>query len=345
MVGIAKSYEEALRQTATHLPDMVLMDIHIKGAKSGIEAARAIYDLHQIPVVFLTAYGDKRTFDEALQAEPFGYILKPFQDKDLQRTLEIASQKHSKSLQTNQELDTYKNILSQIDIPLIVFDLNYQVQFFNQQAEFISGYLQQEVLHQKITALLDFNPAEVIANLPSFFQKHRTFQFSQFTKSVHLLHPNQSKTHIYGNIFPILDTEEQIQAYFTLIHQQPDKIPQTTQSLPDWMGISNQTPQDTLFIKDKSRLIAVKFSEILWIEAMDNYTCIITPGRKVVANLYLKNILEHIPQDQFLRVHRTYIIPLDKIERMEDHYVYIQNQAIPVSKTYYPTLLKKLKII
>ena len=72
---------------------------------------------------------------------------------------------------------------------------------------------------------------------------------------------------------------------------------------------------DTLFVKDKSQLISVKIDEILWVEAMDNYSRIVTQEKKILVNMFLKEFYEKVPQDKFLRVHRSYLVALDKIEK------------------------------
>jgi len=76
------------------LPDLVLMDIQLQGAMDGIEAAQQIRDRFRRPVVFLTAYADTATLQRAKVTEPFGYILKPFEDSDLKISIEMALYKH-----------------------------------------------------------------------------------------------------------------------------------------------------------------------------------------------------------------------------------------------------------
>lgn len=90
VAGMVTSGEEAIEQTAKAQPDLVLMDIVLEGDIDGVTAAENIRNAFQIPVVFLTAYADEKTLQRAKLADPFGYILKPFQQKDLQATIEIA---------------------------------------------------------------------------------------------------------------------------------------------------------------------------------------------------------------------------------------------------------------
>ena len=80
----------AIEQVATCLPELVLMDIQIKGDIDGIETAKQIQEQFDIPIVFLTANSDIATVERAKKTEPLAYLLKPFEDRDLLTTIEIA---------------------------------------------------------------------------------------------------------------------------------------------------------------------------------------------------------------------------------------------------------------
>lgn len=75
--------------------DLILMDIKLKGSMDGIEAAHSIHAIQDIPVIYLTAYADTATVERARQTEPYGYVLKPFNDRELKATIEIALQRHT----------------------------------------------------------------------------------------------------------------------------------------------------------------------------------------------------------------------------------------------------------
>ena len=94
VVGTAVSGEEALALAASEGPDLVLMDIHLLGAMDGIEAAKVLRESLVLPVVFLTAYSGGATIQRAKEAEPMGYILKPFEDHELEIVIEISLYKH-----------------------------------------------------------------------------------------------------------------------------------------------------------------------------------------------------------------------------------------------------------
>lgn len=88
------SGEEAIEKATENLPDIVLMDIVLKGEMDGIAAAQQIQSKINVPTVFLTAYADEKTLERAKITNPFGYIIKPFQQQDLRVAIEIALQRH-----------------------------------------------------------------------------------------------------------------------------------------------------------------------------------------------------------------------------------------------------------
>ncbi len=90
VVDIAYDSESALKKIYQYAPDLVLIDITIRGQKDGIEVAKVINDRHRIPFVYLTSHSDKITLDRAKLTRPYGYLVKPFNDKDLVTSIEIA---------------------------------------------------------------------------------------------------------------------------------------------------------------------------------------------------------------------------------------------------------------
>lgn len=93
--GIAVSGETALEKIRETLPNLVLMDIHLAGEMDGIEAAGQIHTLFDIPVIYLTAYADNELLERAKLTEPYGYILKPFNDREVHSVIELALYKHA----------------------------------------------------------------------------------------------------------------------------------------------------------------------------------------------------------------------------------------------------------
>ncbi len=87
---IVNNAEKAIRDAKNIRPDLVLMDIHLKGEKDGIYASEKIWEKYKIPVVFLTAHSDRDTFKRAKLSQPFGYITKPFDERQLCMAIELA---------------------------------------------------------------------------------------------------------------------------------------------------------------------------------------------------------------------------------------------------------------
>jgi PAS domain S-box-containing protein len=104
VTGIAVSGEESIISAGIEKPDIVLMDIRLKGKMDGIEAADQLRKTYGLPVIFLTSYTDEETFHRAKLTEPFGYLVKPFDIKELSRAIEIALYKNEteRKLQENQ---------------------------------------------------------------------------------------------------------------------------------------------------------------------------------------------------------------------------------------------------
>src|SRR5205823_4834525 len=94
-VGTAATGERAVELAESARPDLVLMDIHLAGEMDGVEAARRIRASTHAPVVYLTAYSDDETLRRAKLTEPFGYAVKPFEERELHILIEIALRKHA----------------------------------------------------------------------------------------------------------------------------------------------------------------------------------------------------------------------------------------------------------
>ncbi len=132
--------EEAIEMAERTKPDLVLMDIQLKGQMDGVTAAGQMRDRLNIPVVYLTAYADEATLGRAKITEPFGYILKPFEERELYKTIEMALSKHriEKKLKERERwLDT---TLRSIGDGVIATDTAGQVTFLNAPAEKLTGW-------------------------------------------------------------------------------------------------------------------------------------------------------------------------------------------------------------
>lgn len=102
---------------------------------------------------------------------------------------------------------------------------------------------------------------------------------------------------------------------------------------------------DSLFIKVDSELVNLSNKEILWIEALGDYVNIITSVKKYVVLSTMKNIEEKLPPKDFIRVHRSYFVRIDKIKKLSEDIILVENKLIPVSKSYKKDLLDRLNLL
>lgn len=93
--GIETTADGAINHTFENRPDIILMDIKLKGIRNGIDAAKQIWNSTKTPVIFLTSYSDDKTIKNAIQSEPYGYLIKPCRDEELKVAIETALHKHN----------------------------------------------------------------------------------------------------------------------------------------------------------------------------------------------------------------------------------------------------------
>ncbi len=112
--AVVSAGEAAIAKATEVKPDLILMDIMIAGKMDGIETAGIIRSKANIPVIFLTAYSDDRILERARITEPFGYLIKPFKDRELYITIEMALYKHRIQQELKESKEFYESILEGI---------------------------------------------------------------------------------------------------------------------------------------------------------------------------------------------------------------------------------------
>ncbi len=221
VVGICNTGQDAIKTATDVKPDLVLMDIMLKGDMSGIDAASEIREKLNIPIIYLTAYADEATLSRAKVSEPYGYIIKPFKEIDLHTSIEMAIYKHEK--ETN-------------------------------------------------------------------IKKERDFLFSI---------------------------------------------------------VENKESKDMLFVKSNSRLVKVKTNDIYYIEALKDYVVINASNARYTIHSTMKDIEKKLPSTDFIRVHRSFIVRIDKIVAIEQPNLILEEdkKLIPIGGSYKDELNKRLNMV
>jgi len=154
VVGEACSGEEAVFLTGRMRPDLVLVDIGLGPGMDGIAAAHAIREHQALPVVFLTAYAADDILGRAMLAEPYGYILKPFSERELHTVLQMALYKHRVDVREKEVAARNQIILDNLSSGVITVSARGVVESFNQGACTIFGYTADQVLGRNVAMLM-----------------------------------------------------------------------------------------------------------------------------------------------------------------------------------------------
>jgi len=131
VTGMARSGETALEKIGEAKPDIILMDIRLAGKMDGIETAAKIRTTRAVPVVYLTANSDTPVLERAKATEPYGYILKPFDERDLKSTIEIALHKFRVDEQVRDREQLIRSLVNTNTEPVFIVDRDTNVLFIN----------------------------------------------------------------------------------------------------------------------------------------------------------------------------------------------------------------------
>lgn len=159
----APSGEEAILLAGQHRPDLILMDIMLRGKLDGIEAAEKVRALYDIPIIFLTAYSDETTLNRAKLTKPFGYLVKPFEDRVLHTTIELALYKYQMEKKLQESNKWLATTLQSIGDGIIATDAIENIRLFNAVAEKLTGWLQTEAVGRQLREIFTINESETNA--------------------------------------------------------------------------------------------------------------------------------------------------------------------------------------
>lgn len=184
----ASSGAAAIAKVTETQPDLVLMDIVLKGEMDGITAATQIREKQDVPIIYLTAYADDQTLQRAKVTQPFGYIVKPFTANDLRVAIEMGLFKHQVARELQENRDQLATLLRSMGDAVIATDAQGRVTFMNPAAERLTGWQQTEAAGKAVTEV--FQLIDEVTDLPienpvaKVLQEHQIVHLNDFTALV-----------------------------------------------------------------------------------------------------------------------------------------------------------------
>jgi PAS domain S-box-containing protein len=152
--AIASTGQEAIDKAEQVRPDLVLMDIHLRGEMDGIDAIHRIRKQLDVPVIYLTAYADPATVQRARETEPYGYLLKPFEQRELQIVIEMALHRHEVQRRLRESERWLSATLRSIGDSVIATDGEWRVRFMNPAAEKLTGWQADEAIGRELAQIV-----------------------------------------------------------------------------------------------------------------------------------------------------------------------------------------------
>ncbi len=154
--GICSTGEDAIQAASERKPDLILMDIVLKGAMDGVSAAARIRESQDLPIVYLTAYTDEKTLERAKRTDPHGYLLKPFEERELRAVIELAFTRHGDEKKRRREGHRLAAILDSLEDAVVACDTGDIVTFVNAMAETLTGLKPDEIMGRPLASALRF---------------------------------------------------------------------------------------------------------------------------------------------------------------------------------------------
>ncbi|MFP4378252.1 MAG: EAL domain-containing protein [Spirochaetales bacterium] len=211
VVGLASEGQEAVELAGAELPDLILMDIMLSNGSDGVTAATEIRSRFRIPVVFLTAYADETTIQRAKAAEPVGYVLKPFKEKELHTTIDIGLYKSRVDRQLVRQERLFSSILRSAGDAIVATDRYGSIQYINPAAELLTGWKEDEAKGVAIDEVLLFTKDDSGESISIGQASGDAMQRPRHFESVVLKNRIGAEIHIEGSISAIKGERNQFE--------------------------------------------------------------------------------------------------------------------------------------
>ena len=346
VTGIANNYEDAIRQAISTEPDLALIDIHIKGVRTGIDAARTFRDNFDIPVIFLTSSIDSDVISKAIETEPLAYLVKPVRKDDLLTNIGLAMANHERAKALRSQLENISSAIHSIETPLIITGTDRKINYLNKSAELLCGFSFGEIKQHDAATLISIPGTKT----EEFFKtacEGKTILPLPADSALHIRKDGDIK--IMGSISPFTDQEGNPSGFLLSIQKFSKDIKPSAPAADSALQDKDATflSDEYFFIKDKGQMYRVNLNDINYIEALGDYIMVHTDAKRFTTLMTMKKLEQTLSSEKFARVHRSYIIAVDKISSINsnDMDVYIGDKRIPIGETYKQELLKKIKIL
>ncbi len=184
VLGSCTSGTEALEFCARERPDLVLMDILLEGDLDGIETGKILLERYQIPSIFLTAYSDPNTLERAKVAQPLAYIIKPFKERELQTTLDVALYKSKADARIRDQERWLGAILNSVSDALVALTPDLLVHYANPTAAALLDIPPSELAGQALKSLFSLLDEDTLIPLPLFLGEDARETTTYFRQSL-----------------------------------------------------------------------------------------------------------------------------------------------------------------
>ena len=208
IAGEAKDGEEAIRKVMDTNPDLILMDIKLNGEMDGFEAAEKIHNHVDIPIIYLTAFSDQHTLDRAKYTQPFAYLLKPFDNREIHTSIEVAMHRHEIEKRVRGRERWLSRILDSIRDAVIAADSKGCIQYMNSVAEAQTAWRQEEAMGKNVGELFQFvNTASGDKCDLSIIKVVQTGEVVTLPNCILHIPRGQKELSVDGSLYPIEDEE------------------------------------------------------------------------------------------------------------------------------------------
>jgi PAS domain S-box-containing protein len=208
--GTVPSGEQALQKARELMPDIVLMDIHLEGSLDGVDAAKALHESLHIPVIFLTAYSEDSTLARAEKTLPFGFLVKPVDERALHASIQMALARHAAESALRESEQRFRDVVDAAGEFIWETDAHGRYVYVSKRAEEVMGYPQAELLGHSPTELMPPGERERLATwFCEQIRAHKPFRGLEHM----ILRPDGTATWQRVSGVPRLDARGRYQGY------------------------------------------------------------------------------------------------------------------------------------